>query len=169
MLRDVDAPRGAADWLLDSGVVARYRAKLRLVPGSDCVWWVGAIAAKGHGRFWLGTDPAGRDAGIISHRFGYALAYGADALAAAPILAHACDNPLCQNPDHLQAVTNAENKAQWAARHRRVGGALRDMRGARGRSRAIRDALRSGGDIAAISDAGIRPVDAGQLTMFDVD
>ena len=153
----------------DDRVVARYRAKIRVVPGSDCLWWVGAISAKGHGRFWLGTDACGRDTAIISHRFGFALAYGPAAMTAAPVLAHSCDNPLCQSPDHLRAVTNAQNKAQWAARHRRVGGVLRDVRGARGRSLAIREAIKSGADLAAIDAAGVRPVDAGQLPMFNLD
>lgn len=153
----------------DARVVARYRAKVRVVPGSDCLWWVGAISAKGHGRFWLGADALGRDTAIISHRFGFALAYGPAAMAGAAVLAHSCDNPLCQNPDHLRAVSNAENKAQWAARQRRVCGVLRDMRGARGRSLAIREAIKSGGDLAAIDAAGVRPVDAGQLSMFPLD
>lgn len=86
-------------------------------------------------------------------------------MTAAPVLAHSCDNPLCQSPDHLRAVTNAQNKAQWAARHRRIGGVLRDMRGARGRSLAIREAIKSGADLAAIDAAGVCPVDAGQLPM----
>ena len=149
----------------DERVVARYRAKVVLVPGSSCLWWVGAISARGHGRFWLGAD-AGRDVAVIAHRFGFGLAFGADAVAAAPVLSHRCDNPLCQNVEHLEAVTNAQNKAQWASRRTRVGGALRDVRGARGRSLEIRNAIRSGGDLTAIIGAGVRPVDAGQLPLF---
>lgn len=169
VLVGVDSGLVVASVVRDARAVARYRAKLLLVPGSSCVWWIGAVSAKGHGRFWLGEQDDGRDAAIIAHRFGYALAYGVDRMLAASVLAHSCDNPLCQNPDHLAAVTNAENKAQWAARHRTPGAVLRDMRGARGRSLAIRSALKSGGDLAAINAAGIRPVDAGQIPMFYVD
>jgi len=149
----------------DDRVLARYRAKVVVVPGSSCLWWLGAISAKGHGRFWLG-ESAGRDVGVIAHRFGFGVAFGADAVAAAPVLAHVCDNPLCQNVEHLEAVSNAQNRAQWAARRTRVGGALRDVRGARGRSLEIRNAIRSGGDLSSIIGAGVRPVDAGQLPLF---
>lgn len=162
--RSIEALRSA---LSDRSALARYEAKLRIVAGSLCLWWVGAIAAKGHGRFWLGPAHDGRDAAIIAHRFGYALAYGPDALASAALLAHLCDNPLCQNPEHLESTTNAQNRAQWAIRRHRRGGALRDMRGARGRSREIRDAIKSGGGIEAVVLAGMPPVDAGQLPLSE--
>ena len=41
--------------LADSLVVDRYRSKIVAVPGSDCLWWTGAISGRGHGRFWYGT------------------------------------------------------------------------------------------------------------------
>jgi len=51
------------------------------VPGSECLWWRGAVSGRGHGRFYVGTvvavDPgeSGRDLCVIAHRFGYALIY----------------------------------------------------------------------------------------------
>jgi hypothetical protein len=36
--------------LRDPSVVARYRAKVLEVPGSDCLWWHGAVSGRGHGR-----------------------------------------------------------------------------------------------------------------------
>ena len=58
----------------------RYRAKTRLMPDSSCLWWTGAVSARGHGRFWLGeTD--GRDVVVIAHRFAWALEFGASASA----------------------------------------------------------------------------------------
>jgi len=90
--------------LRDPAVVARYRAKVLEVPGSDCLWWQGAVSGRGHGRFYVGTvhaEPADtngvgrlRDLCAIAHRFGYALVYGAAALNAVPVLGHGCDNPL---------------------------------------------------------------------------
>jgi len=31
-------------------VVLRYQAKMVTVPGSDCLWWRGAVSGRGHGR-----------------------------------------------------------------------------------------------------------------------
>src|SRR5450759_2817140 len=53
------------------------RAKIVTVPGSECLWWRGAVSGRGHGRFYVGTvvavDPgeSGRDLCVIAHRFGY--------------------------------------------------------------------------------------------------
>ncbi|HEX2807192.1 MAG TPA: hypothetical protein VHN80_13595 [Kineosporiaceae bacterium] len=86
--------------LADPATVQRYRAKVVEVPGLPCRIWSGAVTNRGHGRFWL-TDPATRTAhGVIAHRFGYALAHGVEALLAVEVVAHACDNPLCQRPEH---------------------------------------------------------------------
>ena len=103
-----DAPMRVLEAALrDPAVVARYRAKVLEVPGSDCLWWQGAVSGRGHGRFYVGTvatggdgadDDAGggrvRDLCVIAHRFGYALVYGAAALNSVPVLGHGCDNPL---------------------------------------------------------------------------
>lgn len=95
-------------------LIGRFRAKLRLLPGSDCLWWTGAISRNaGHGRFWLG---AGRV--VVAHRFAFALAEGLDALVGSEVLAHACDNPLCQRigAGHVVASTRAQNQIDWVAR-----------------------------------------------------
>jgi len=36
--------------LRDPNVVIRYQAKIVTVPGSDCLWWRGAVSGRGHGR-----------------------------------------------------------------------------------------------------------------------
>ena len=51
----------------DGGTVARFRAKIAVVPGSGCVYWTSAISGRGHGRFWVG-EGAGRDGVVIAHR-----------------------------------------------------------------------------------------------------
>jgi len=101
-----DAPlRVLGQALHDPAVVARYQAKVLEVPGSDCLWWHGAVSGRGHGRFYVGTVPSDhggsgegdggvRDLCVIAHRFGYALVYGATALNSVPVLGHGCDNPL---------------------------------------------------------------------------
>ena len=95
-------------------LVGRFRAKLRVLPGSDCVWWAGAISRNaGHGRFWLGPRRA-----VVAHRFAFALAEGFEALVGVEVLAHECDNPLCQRvgPGHVVASTRTRNQIDWIAR-----------------------------------------------------
>ena len=82
-----------------------------------------------------------------------------------PVVAHACDNPLCQNPQHWHASTHSANRRDWA-RRRDVGGPLADVRGARGRARALRDTVRAGGDLSDIEQAGTPPVHRDQLPLL---
>ena len=155
--------------LHDTEVIRRYRAKIHPERVNGCTIWVGALTAKGHGRFWIGPDPARPRAGfvVIAHRFAYGLKYGIDALEQAPLLAHAvCDNPMCQDPTHLQPSTIADNTADWAIRRHRLGGHLRDRRGARGRAEAIRQALRDGLDPYEVLQAGIPDVERNQLPLW---
>ena len=77
----------------DGGTVARFRAKIAVVPGSGCEYWTSAISGRGHGRFWVG-EVAGRDVVVIAHRFALALEHGVDALEQVPVLGHPYDNPL---------------------------------------------------------------------------
>jgi hypothetical protein len=125
---------------LSSGAVRdRWSGKVVRVPGSDCLWWVGAISGRGHGRFWLGAGHV-----VIAHRFAFALARGLDALAACPLLGHRCDNPLCQRvgAGHLVASSARENRREWVLRRDRADSPLADPRGARQRAEALRDLAR---------------------------
>ena len=78
-------------------IVAAYRRRV-MVPAdaSECHTWTGPDSPHGQTSFWIGTECQ-----IAAHVFGYAVAYGVDALLAAPGLAHACRNPLCQNVEHV--------------------------------------------------------------------
>lgn len=130
--------------LTDPGTVDRYRQMIEVVPGWTCSWWVGALSGRGHGRFWL-ASAGGRDVAIIAHRFGFALEHGLEELLTVPVLGHRCDNPLCQlvAPRHVVRSSPSENRREWATRRRLAGGALADRRGARGRAREVRDAIRA--------------------------
>ena len=109
--------------LRDPAVVARYRSKVLEVPGSNCLWWQGAVSGRGHGRFYVGTLPTGhresgkgdgsRDLCVIAHRFGYALVYGGAALNSVPVLGYGCDNPLGQrvSADLVHPSSHAANRA----------------------------------------------------------
>lgn len=98
----------------DQDVIDRYDSKVARLPGVGCWFFTGAIHPHGHGRFWVGTyrdaHGASRDAVVIAHRFAWALRHGIDALTAAPVLAHTCDEASCQNPDHPTVSSNA---ATW--------------------------------------------------------
>ena len=154
----------------DRGVIERYHAKIHPQRVAGCLWWVGAISSKGHGRFWVGADPARPGAGfvVIAHRFGYAIEHGLQALVDAPVLAHAvCDNPMCQDPAHLRPSTVAENTQDWAVRRHRLAGPLRDRRGARARAERARQALREGRDPLEALSTGIPMVERDQLPCGD--
>ncbi len=126
----------------------------RWVAGSGCWWWSHAVSGRGHGRFWLG-EVDGRDVVVIAHRFAWALEFGVAALDQVPVLGHRCDNPLCQRigPGHVEASTAWRNRQEWVMRRDTIGGPLRDARGARGRSRALRDAVRRDPSAVSLSAA----------------
>lgn len=156
---EVDARLIAAT--LRGDVVARYWMKVLVGDPDQCSIWTGAISGQGHGRFWITKGHA-----VIAHRFGWALAFPGEPLP--EVVAHRCDNPLCQNPNpgHWEPSTHADNKDDWASRRHSIGGPLRDIRGARGRALAIRDAAKAGHDIATAMRAGLRPVDRDQPRLF---
>ena len=144
MLRRLDE-EFLASAMADAAVVERFQAKLVLVPGSECVWWTGAVSGRGHGRFWVGAGQV-----VIAHRFAYALVHGATSLPA--LLGHRCDNPLCQRigEGHVVESTATLNRGEWLARRNVANGPLADPRGSRGRAIALRDLARVDG--AAVRD-----------------
>ena len=152
---------GAA--VADPGVVARYRAKVITVPGSECRWWAGALSGRGHGRFWV----AGRHV-IIAHRFAFALEHGVAALEDADVLGHRCDNPLCQRigSEHVVVSSTEENRREWAIRRGLAGSPLGDPRGPRERARVLRDLLRADPDLVAADIARLRAAYGEQLPLW---
>jgi hypothetical protein len=78
-----------------------------------------------------------------------------DAVDKVPVLGHRCDNPLCQRigPGHVEASSAWRNRQEWVMRRDTIGGPLRDARGARGRSRALRDAVRRDPTAVSLSAA----------------
>lgn len=159
----------------DPVTVARYWSHVRRVE-IGCWLWTGAIAGKGHGRFQLGDTYLLRADGtrrrktfvVIAHRFGFALEHGVDALLEVPIVAHWCDTPPCQRPEHWRPSDHVSNGREYGARRAEVLGALADVRGARGRARAVRDAARAGDDEALVAAllAGAQPIHRAQEALF---
>ncbi len=144
-------------------VVARWRAKIVHVEGSECAWWTGAVSGRGHGRFWLASGRV-----VVAHRFGFALAYGVEETARVPVLGHRCDNPLCQRvgEGHVVASSYAENRREWAIRREHAGSPLADPRGARQRARELRDLARRDPALVAADLARLRRLFGQQLTLW---
>jgi hypothetical protein len=137
-------------WLADPSVVARFEAK-RYTRGEHQCWpWLAAVSSTGHGSFRAASLPGVSRRGTVpAHLFAFQLANGVIPRlgwsgAENPILCHRCDSHGCTNPDHLSLGTNAQNRTEWAQRHRDPGGPLADVRGAAGRTRAIAAAVRTG-------------------------
>ena len=158
----------------DPVIVDRYWSHIKTGRDDECWLWTGAISGKGHGRFQIAgqhiTQPDGsvrrRTYVVIAHRFGYAARHGVDALLQVPLLAHQCDNPLCQNPRCWRESNHRANGRDYAYRRDIVRGALTDTRSARGRARAVRDAARNGAAISEAVLAGLRPVHLHQIELF---
>lgn len=161
MTTDTHQGLGMAAAVADQDVVARYLAKIVEVPGSECLYWTGAVSGAGHGRYWLG---AGRV--TIAHRFAYALVHGADQLP--PLLGHRCDNPLCQRvgPEHVVASTPSRNRIEWLIRYRIAEGPLADPRGPRARAQALRDLARFDPAAAAADITRITHLVSHQPSLF---
>lgn len=78
----------------------RMLAKIRKTPGG-CWVWLGAVGTSGYGRI---SSAVWDD---YAHRVAYTLWVGP--IPPGLTVDHLCENPLCCNPGHLEAVTAGEN------------------------------------------------------------
>lgn len=147
----------------EAATVDRWRAKTVHVPGSQCLWWTGAISGRGHGRFWFGLGRV-----VIAHRFAFALERGVEELAGIEVLGHRCDNPLCQrvHPEHVVPSTYLENRREWARRTKLAGTPLGDPRGSRARARELRDLARQDPGLIAADQARLLALYGQQLPLW---
>ena len=86
--------------------IARFRKGIEVRGLSECWLWVGTIDEEGYGRY----------ASFLSHCISYFLFTGID-----PgdfVVCHSCDNPPCQNGNHLFLGTYADNVADMFAKKR---------------------------------------------------
>lgn len=142
-------------YVADARITDRYRALVsdKTLP-SGCRPWLGALSAKGSGRFWVAEGCV-----VVAHRFCFALAYGVSALLAGSQIGHSCDEASCQSPEHMSTMSGARNTQDWAKRREIVGNPLRDRRGALGRARALREAALTGLDLATVARQGLPELD----------
>lgn len=88
---------------LNPSVIARLRSLAETHGEDECWPWRWARTLPGYGNVALRR--LGRNIG--AHVAAYALAFGCRPDGA--VIMHSCDNPPCCNPQHLYAVTQAEN------------------------------------------------------------
>ena len=85
--------------------IDRYMKKVRVLGPSECWPWIACTMGAGYGYFYFGGKKERRS--VPAHRVAYTLHFG-------PIpygltIDHLCRNRLCQNPSHLEAVTQQIN------------------------------------------------------------
>ncbi len=117
----------------------RFWKKVRRSEG--CWWWTRAIGDDGYGRWWMSGNKV-----ALAHRIAYEIAYGK--IGQGLFVRHRCDEPSCVRPEHLVLGTLIDNARDAIERGRHGGpagkSASTDPRGAAGRARAIRSAIRQG-------------------------
>jgi HNH endonuclease len=127
--------------LSDDNTWQRFQRLTWTAGGRDAhAWWVGAIS-DGYGRFRIGSRRDGTGRIITAHRYAYMREHGP--IPASVIVRHLCDETLCTNAGHLLDGDPAENLEDYLRRRHRAHHPLSDIRGAAGRARAIRDAIRT--------------------------
>jgi hypothetical protein len=155
----------------------RYQARVCQRGPGQCWYWLGAISDTGHGKLRAGTRAATGDEPpsrvVTAHVYGWHLINGPISVhphTSAPVIAHRCDEPSCQNPACWRLDDTAGNTADYLARRSRPG-PLTDIRGPAGRARAIaaaiKTALAQDTDVeAVISAAAAAGIPAAQDTLW---
>ncbi|WP_202966043.1 hypothetical protein [Streptomonospora alba] len=117
----------------------RYWARVCWRGADRCAPWLGTLSSTGHVKVRVGSRADGTRRMVSAHVLGYQLARGLITEEADLVLAHSCDEPACQQPDHLSLVPRRRNGEECQARQ--WSGPLLDARGPRGRAAAVREAI----------------------------
>lgn len=88
---------------MSTSLPIRFREKFVVDDETGCWNWTANLNNAGYGKIWCRD----RKKKVYAHRFAYEVIRGPipDGL----VLDHLCRNPKCCNPEHLEAVTFAEN------------------------------------------------------------
>ncbi len=129
-----------ARYLADPAMQAAYHQRVCRI--GECWFWTGALSGSGHGRLRVPAHLCSRV--VASHVYGYQLTYGALRITESglPLIRHTCDNASCHRPGHWLQGDEAANARDYRARAGDPFSPLRDKRGAGGRARAVRAAIR---------------------------
>ena len=84
-----------------SNNLERFNSKV--IRGSECWGWSGAISKKGYGCFWLDGKWIG------AHVASYILHNALDIIPKGKQVLHKCDNKVCTKPSHLYLGTPSNN------------------------------------------------------------
>jgi len=105
-------------WRSVTAEAERFWSKVDRTETEGCWLWLGRLNEWGYGHFQRTLTP-GVHRTEKAHRFAFALLVGPipDGLT----IDHLCGRPACVRPDHLEAVTNAENLRRRHARRRTEG------------------------------------------------
>ncbi|ODQ95573.1 hypothetical protein BHQ17_04645 [Mycolicibacterium holsaticum] len=150
--------------------IARFFAHVVRGPGrQDCWLWTGAIGSDGYGRFALRRNGWRQVVMVRPPRYALAVAQAGQPLQGDVRALHECDVTLCVRVvtaeeigagvrPHVMAGTQQENMEQMATRGRGGGRPSVIARGAglrarRERALALREAVQSGWDSAAVEAA----------------
>jgi hypothetical protein len=155
--------------------VERFYSHVLKGPDPDSCWlWLGAISDDGYGRFWIGT--AGGQRAVAAHRFALATVHGGLEAIEGLTALHWCDVPLCVRATlgpstHLLLGTTSENMKDRALKKRMPSpNAVKWRRLSRAersaRSRALRDALKTGGWDEDVVRELVHGIDPNHPTLF---
>lgn len=81
----------------------------RIKKTETCWIWTGAKQGNGYGAAWFNKKYQS------AHRAMYLLVHGD--IPPGLVIDHLCENKICVNPDHLEAVTQRENVRRWSVKH----------------------------------------------------
>jgi hypothetical protein len=111
---------------LNEDDLKRFRRMVGTPDGNGCRRWTGHLTPKGYGCFKLG-----RYRTLSAHRVSWVVANGRQ-IPEGLLIRHACDNPACVEPDHLELGTYRDNVHDKIARGRFRNGGMAKTRCIRG-------------------------------------
>jgi hypothetical protein len=117
--RKPHVPFREADYKLKIIDVLLFYCSVSINETSGCWNWLGDVY--GHGRFWYGRFYI-KGYFHAAHRFSYVLHKGK--IPKGLQIDHKCENKLCVNPEHLDAVTGGENQSRKNPEYRIEVGAI---------------------------------------------